>query len=58
MALSMNPYFFAAIMKAVRERRRECPSCRRVQVVSSERKDRTVRCKFCGAEIPPERTNR
>lgn len=54
----MNPYFLAAIIEAVRNRKRECPQCGRTQVVPAERKDRTVRCKFCGAGIPPKPTNR
>jgi uncharacterized protein (DUF983 family) len=54
----MNPYFFHAIMQTLQGLKRECPKCGRTQAVSARMKDRTVVCKFCGAEIPPKRKSR
>ncbi len=34
-------------------RKRTCPSCKRVQVVAQVKARSTVKCKFCGADVPP-----
>ncbi|RLA90900.1 MAG: 30S ribosomal protein S27 [Deltaproteobacteria bacterium] len=33
--------------------KRTCPRCRRTQLVVRADKHKTVKCKFCGAAIPP-----
>jgi ribosomal protein S27E len=49
----MNPIGHG-IFKALRNKR-TCPNCGKQQVVPPERRDQTVECKHCGAEIPPPR---
>jgi len=48
----MNPLFTSAIVSTIIGLKRTCPKCRRVQVVASNRKRESVRCKFCEADIP------
>jgi hypothetical protein len=47
--------FFAAILGAILGLKRTCPRCRRDQLVPREHKDRVVKCKFCGSNIPPRK---
>jgi uncharacterized protein (DUF983 family) len=47
--------FFAAIIGAILGLKRTCPKCRRDQLVSSEQKNFVVKCKFCGADMPPRK---
>ncbi len=54
----MNPYFISVIIGTILGLKRVCPKCKRSQVVPSNSKERTVRCKFCGADIPPKKTER
>ena len=48
----MNP-FIVSIIARLRQLRRKCPVCKRDQIVAPDRKNDTVPCKFCGADIPP-----
>ncbi len=48
----MNP-FLAAIIGTLLGLKRTCPGCGRVQTVPMRQKRQKVRCKFCGAQIPP-----
>jgi ribosomal protein S27E len=50
----MNPYFISVIMGKILGNKRVCPKCKRLQIVPSNSKERTVRCKFCGTDIPPK----
>jgi ribosomal protein S27E len=36
-------------------RKRTCPVCKRPQVVAQGKARETVKCKFCGADVPPPR---
>ncbi len=47
--------YMAAIVGALLGLRRRCPRCGRDQLVPKGKKLETVKCKFCGAEIPPRR---
>jgi ribosomal protein S27E len=51
----MNPYFLASIFASIKDLKRVCPKCKKAQMVPSNMKDKPVRCKFCGADIPPEK---
>ena len=48
----MNP-IFAAVISTVIHSKRKCPKCGNNQIVSRDKKEETVICKTCGAEIPP-----
>jgi hypothetical protein len=50
----VNPYVVSAIISKILGRKRICPACNRGQVVSSEEKDKPVKCKFCGSTIPAQ----
>ncbi len=51
----MNPIFQWIVSHTVMKTlARECPSCRRTQVVPSSRVRDTVSCKHCGSAIPPK----
>jgi ribosomal protein S27E len=43
----------AAIVGALLGLKRTCSKCGRNQLVASEQKHLVVKCKFCGADIPP-----
>ncbi|PKN35321.1 MAG: 30S ribosomal protein S27 [Deltaproteobacteria bacterium HGW-Deltaproteobacteria-19] len=47
--------FHGAAAKILRLKRR-CPKCGSDQVVPESRERETVKCRFCGAEIPPKKT--
>jgi transcription elongation factor Elf1 len=47
--------YLAAMIGAILGLKRRCPRCGRDQVVPKGNKHETVKCKFCGAEIPPKR---
>jgi uncharacterized protein (DUF983 family) len=49
----MNPFFISSIISAIRGLKRVCPRCKHTQIVSSNQKDKMVRCSRCGADIPP-----
>jgi ribosomal protein S27E len=51
----MNPLFISTIMARILGLKRDCPKCKRPQIVSSEMKHQTVACKFCGADIAPKK---
>lgn len=53
----MNPYIISTIVGTILGLKRACPKCQRTQVVPSELKHAVVTCKFCGADIPPARTD-
>lgn len=46
--------FHGAAGKILRLKRR-CPRCSRDQVVAESREKETVKCRFCGADIPPKK---
>jgi DNA-directed RNA polymerase subunit RPC12/RpoP len=48
----MTPLFIWAIMGTIMGLKRVCPRCKRSQVVPSDKKQRPVHCKYCGADIP------
>ncbi|NPV91172.1 MAG: hypothetical protein HPY50_10420 [Firmicutes bacterium] len=48
----MNP-IFQAMLKAALFQKVACPSCKRSQVVSAQKKKAGTRCKYCGSGIPP-----
>ena len=35
--------------------KRSCPSCKRTQLVPRDKLRDTVKCRFCGKEIPPKK---
>jgi len=35
--------------------KRTCPKCKRDQVVPVSKRLQSVRCKFCGADVPPRK---
>jgi len=49
----MNPYFIMTVIGSIRGLKRTCPKCKRDQIVPASKKRESVRCKFCGADIPP-----
>jgi transcription elongation factor Elf1 len=49
-----NPWFLA-ILNTLMHSKRKCPKCGREQIVSKDKRGETVRCKHCGADIPPPR---
>ncbi len=42
-----------AVLSMLLQRKRTCPKCARDQVVPLGKRFATVRCKFCGAPLPP-----
>lgn len=48
----MNPIFQAVIHTVLRQKR-TCPACKKSQIVPAGKKAEAVRCKSCGADIPP-----
>ncbi len=48
----MNPYIISGVIGAVLRLKRICPKCKRNQIVPASKKRKSVRCKFCGADIP------
>jgi len=52
----VNPYFLASILGSTQDLKRVCPNCKKAQTVPSNMKQKTVWCKFCGSEIPSEKT--
>jgi ribosomal protein S27E len=50
----MNP-LFQAVISTVLRLKRTCPKCKRDQVVPASKKLENVRCKLCGADIPPRK---
>ena len=51
----MNPYFISSILGALRGIKRTCPKCGHSQVVPVDKRNQTVRCSHCGADIPPKK---
>jgi transcription elongation factor Elf1 len=47
----MNPITIAAV-NLLSKLKRTCPQCGKEQSVPAKKMDRTVSCKFCGADIP------
>jgi hypothetical protein len=47
-----NPWFWS-ILGNLLHSKRKCPKCGREQLFSKDKRDETVRCSHCGAEIPP-----
>ncbi len=46
---------FNQAAKIILDLARKCPKCGQEQVVPISRKNETLRCKACGAEVPPKR---
>jgi ribosomal protein S27E len=51
----VNPIIISTLMARMLGLKRDCPKCKRQQIVSSDMKHQTVECKFCGADIPPKK---
>ena len=51
----MNPYIISTVIGAILGLKRTCPVCKRDQNVPAGKKRESVRCKFCGADIPPRK---
>ncbi len=49
------PSLIGAIITAIVNRSRRCPSCGRKQTIPYSRRNERVRCARCGASIPPPR---
>ena len=43
---------FQAVINKILDLKRTCPKCKRDQFVPPNRRNETVRCKHCGAEVP------
>ena len=53
----MNPLFFKVVVDRVKALlQRTCPACRQTHVVLASQIRHMVRCKSCGANIPPRKT--
>jgi len=52
----MNP-IFQAMISTVLHLKRACPKCKREQVVPVSKRLESVRCKFCGADVPPRKVS-
>lgn len=50
-------YFLAVMMGKLSALARKCPACKRIQLLPRRKRGETVRCKFCGKEMPPVRSN-
>lgn len=48
-------YFIHTVVATILHLKRICPSCKREQIVKAKEKHSVVKCKFCGAEIPPKK---
>ncbi|MBI5499447.1 MAG: hypothetical protein HY907_04340 [Deltaproteobacteria bacterium] len=48
-----NPWLWS-ILIGMRHLRRKCPKCGHEQLVPKEKQAETVRCKHCGADVPPK----
>lgn len=48
----MNPFVHTAV-RTLLSLRRQCPACKRGQLVRADQKHKTVKCKFCKTPIPP-----
>jgi predicted RNA-binding Zn-ribbon protein involved in translation (DUF1610 family) len=46
---------FSQAAKVILDSARKCPKCGREKIVPASRKNETVKCPACGAEIPPKR---
>ena len=46
----MSPIFIPAILKRILGLERECLNCKQPQIVSSDKKDETVQCKYWSIE--------
>jgi hypothetical protein len=53
----LNPFFISTILRNLLSLKRICPACKRGQIVSSDQKRKSVKCKFCGATIPARSTD-
>lgn len=49
----MNPIAYVATLLKMVKHVRQCPKCRHMQYVESDKKQRSVVCKKCGGKIPP-----
>jgi transcription elongation factor Elf1 len=45
--------FLAAILGTLLGLRRICPVCDKDQIVPTRKRRQTVKCKFCGSNLPP-----
>lgn len=46
---------FQTIISTILNLKRTCPKCKRDQIVLPSKSKEKVQCKFCGADIPPEK---
>ena len=49
----MNPFVHSVIHSILSAFLRECPYCRHKQVTAPSKTGEAVRCRKCGAQIPP-----
>jgi phage FluMu protein Com len=45
-------HILQAIISTIFHCKRTCPTCKEEQVISPADLKKTIRCKFCGAEMP------
>ena len=48
----MNP-IFVSVVSSVLQLKLTCPRYKRDQIVPANKRSKSVRCKFCGADVPP-----
>ncbi len=51
----MNPFIMAAIIGNL-QLKRTCPKCMQDQVIPGKKRKQIVRCRFCGADVPPDKS--
>jgi hypothetical protein len=52
----VNPFAaMAVLMGNLLGLKKICPKCKRDQIVPKNKKHQSVRCKFCGGDIPPKK---
>lgn len=45
-----------SVMRVLLDFKRVCPKCGKEQAVDPDKKTQKVKCRFCGAEIPPPKS--
>jgi hypothetical protein len=51
----MTPYMIATVLGTILGLKRDCPQCKKAQVVPPGMKHKMIQCKYCGADIPPKK---
>jgi phage FluMu protein Com len=47
-------HILQAIISTILHCKRVCPNCKRTNAIAPPDKRKTVKCKFCGTEMPPD----